>query len=141
MYQRIDITTHGEGLYPLYKKINQHFEEQVGEAGEPLSGLLYIFCIHTSCALTISEGYDPSAKADLEEFLNRLAPKNLPYVQHNTEGPDDSPAHMKSALLHQHLVLPVERSKIFLGPWQEVFLAEFRSESKHRQILMKFLKG
>ncbi len=102
-------------------------------------GILFIFIMHTSCALTISEDYDPSAKRDLERFFDHLAPRDLPFIEHTLEGPDDSPSHMKSALLHQHLALPVDNGKIQLGQWQGIFLAEFRDDQKTRKIHLKFL--
>ena len=102
------------------------------------SGILTLFCMHTSCALLINESYDDSAKEDLEKFLDHLAPENLAFIRHTLEGPDDSPAHMKSALLHQSLSLIVNNGELIMGRWQGVFLAEFRKMAHKRTILLKY---
>ncbi|MCH9633064.1 MAG: hypothetical protein S4CHLAM6_14150 [Chlamydiae bacterium] len=102
------------------------------------SGILNLFCMHTSCALLINESWDSSAREDLEKFFNHIAPEDLPFIEHVLEGPDDSPAHMKSALLHQSLSLIVDDSKLVLGRWQGVFLAEFRRAACQRQVLLKY---
>ncbi len=102
------------------------------------SGILTLFCMHTSCSLLINESYDDSAKNDLEKFLDHLAPENLEFIRHTLEGSDDSPAHMKTALLHQSISLIVDKGELVLGRWQGIFLAEFRKMEHQRTILLKY---
>lgn len=110
------------------KILNKHYR----------SGILNLFCMHTSCALLINESWDSSAKEDLERFFNYIAPQDLPFIEHILEGPDDSPAHMKSALLHQNISLIVDEGELILGRWQGIFLAEFRKAAHQRQIILKY---
>lgn len=132
--EKMIIETTGERLYPI--------TELVRGAASPLvhssSGILHLFCMHTSCSLVISESYDPTAKEDLEAFFKHLAPRNLPFIKHTLEGPDDSPSHMKSVLLQQNLALIVEEGELVLGTWQGIYLAEFRDRPHSRKILLKY---
>lgn len=135
--EELRIQTEGEGFYSITDRVEEEFHQLIET--EELSGVLFLFVQHTSCALAISEDYDPSAKGDLEKFFQHLAPSDLSFIQHTLEGSDDSPSHMKSALLHQHLALPVDEGKILLGRWQGIFLAEFRDAPHTRKIVLKFL--
>lgn len=125
------------GLYNLTKDIELLLLNKILDS-KRINGILHLFCMHTSCALLINEAWDDSAKRDLERFFNYLAPTNLPFIEHSMEGEDDSPAHMKSALLHQNLAVIVEQGKLVLGKWQGIFLAEFRKREQERTILLKF---
>lgn len=125
------------GFYNITQDIEALLKDKILK-GEKSSGVLTLFCMHTSCALLINESWDSTAQQDLEKFFDYLAPQNLSFIQHDLEGPDDSPAHMKSALLHQSLSLLVEDGEIVLGQWQGVFLAEFRNHFHERAILLKF---
>ncbi len=131
--------TDGERFYDITPKIKQFFDSDILPHFESRSGVLHLFLQHTSCALTISESYDPSAKIDLETFMKHLAPRNLGFIKHTMEGPDDSPSHMKSILLQHSLSLLVEKSELFLGQWQGVYLCEFRDNPKKRNIILKFM--
>ena len=131
--------TSGENFYDITSPLNSFFQKEVIPNFKPTSGVLHLFLQHTSCALTISEAYDPSAKKDLESFMKHLAPRNLNFITHTLEGPDDSPSHMKSILLQSSLAIPVDKGEIFLGRWQGLYLAEFRDELKRREILLKFI--
>ena len=131
--------TSGENFYEITSSLNLFFQKEVIPNFKPTSGVLHLFLQHTSCALTISEAYDPSAKKDLESFMKHLAPRNLNFITHTLEGPDDSPSHMKSILLQSSLAVPVNKGEIFLGRWQGLYLAEFRDEPKRREILLKFI--
>lgn len=133
-YLKITIPTHGERFY----SITDHINSTLSELTNQKSGILHLFIQHTSCALTISEDYDPSAKRDLESFLIHIAPRNLPFIEHTLEGEDDSPSHMKSILLQQHLALPIDAGKLLLGTWQGIYLAEFRDAPHQRSIILKF---
>lgn len=136
-HRSIPIHTEGEALYSITKAIRAELPRLL-EAHATDSGVLHLFVMHTSCALLISEDWDPTARQDLETFFKHLAPRNLPFIEHTLEGPDDSPSHMKSALLQQHLGLLVEDGELVLGQWQGVFLAEFRDQPKQRTLVLKF---
>ena len=131
--------TSGEKFYDITSSLNSFFQKEVSPHFKSTSGVLHLFLQHTSCALTISEAYDPSAKKDLESFMKHLAPRNLSFITHTIEGPDDSPSHMKSILLQSSLSIPIEKQEVFLGRWQGLYLAEFRDEPKRREILLKFI--
>ncbi|EQC51884.1 secondary thiamine-phosphate synthase enzyme YjbQ [Bacteriovorax sp. DB6_IX] len=131
------VNTSGEGFYDITESVKTH-SKQLIDSDE---GLLYIFTMHTSCALTINEAFDPSAKTDMENFMKHLAPRNLSFITHTAEGADDSPSHMKSILLNQNLCLPVENGDLIMGTWQGIYLSEFRDGQKDRKILLKFIRG
>lgn len=137
-YQNLYIETSGERFYEITKQVGHKLDE-ILQVVESTSGILQLFVKHTSCGLTISEAYDPSAVRDVENFLKQVAPRNQTFITHTTEGEDDSPSHMKSILLQQSLGLIVDRSSIVLGQWQGIYLGEFRDSPKRREILLKFV--
>jgi secondary thiamine-phosphate synthase enzyme len=105
-------------------------------AGSGISeGLLTLFCRHTSASLVIQENAAPAARRDLERFFARLAPEGADY-EHDEEGPDDMPAHLRSALTQTHLSIPVQRGRMALGTWQGIFLFEHRSNAPEREIAL-----
>ncbi|MFK7823289.1 MAG: secondary thiamine-phosphate synthase enzyme YjbQ [Oligoflexales bacterium] len=126
------LNTDGERFYNITEQVQS-------TAAAYQSGIMYLFIMHTSCALTISEAFDDSARIDMEVFLRHLAPEHLSFIKHTAEGPDDSPSHMKSILLQQSLCLPIEQGEVLLGTWQGIYLAEFRKAAQNRRILVKFL--
>jgi secondary thiamine-phosphate synthase enzyme len=132
--EKIGVITDGERLYDITETIRAAIERY----GVP-SGIAVLFCPHVSCALAIQEAYDPLAKADLEEFLKRLAPRDLPFIKHDDEGPDDSPSHMKSLLLQPSLILIIEQGSLLLGAWQGIYLAEFRDRERERELWLKVI--
>ena len=86
-------------------------------------------------------GFDPDARIDMENFLQHLAPRNLSFITHTAEGPDDSPSHMKSILLNSGLQLFIDNGKLVLGQWQAIYLAEFRDGNHERKNLFKSSSG
>ena len=90
----------------------------------------------TAAAVLPEENADPSAKADLERWLNRLVPDGDPFFRHDTEGPDDMPAHVKAALTATSLSIPIERGRLALGTWQGIFLWEHRRRGSRREVLI-----
>ena len=130
-FDTLMIETSGEGFYEITDQVKRSVDLKA-------SGLLTLFIPHTSCALTINESFDPSAKKDMEEFLKHLAPRNLSFITHTAEGPDDSPSHMKSILLQNSLQFIVEGGEIVMGQWQGVYLCEFRDGGKSRELFVKF---
>jgi secondary thiamine-phosphate synthase enzyme len=99
------------------------------------SGLLTLFCRHTSASLVIQENAAPAARRDLERYFERIAPEGGDY-EHDDEGPDDMPAHLRSALTATQLSIPVENGKPLLGTWQGIFLFEHRRNTPERQIAL-----
>lgn len=99
-------------------------------------GLCTLYIQHTSASLLIQENYDPSARVDLENWLNRLVPENDPLYTHTLEGPDDMPAHIKSALTATSLCIPIMGGQLALGTWQGIFLWEHRHHAGQRRVLV-----
>lgn len=102
-------------------------------------GLLTVFIPHTSASLLIQENYSPDVRHDLRAFLDRLAPEDPAGYRHNDEGPDDMPAHLKSALTQVQLTIPVSGGRIRLGTWQGVFLLEHRATQHRRHLLLTLI--
>src|SRR4051794_15592806 len=98
-------------------------------------GLLTIFCRHTSASLVIQENAAPAARRDLEHYFERIAPEGAAY-EHDDEGPDDMPAHLRSALTQTQLSIPVSGGQLALGAWQGIFLFEHRRNTPEREIAL-----
>ena len=98
-------------------------------------GLLTLFCRHTSASLLIQENASPAARRDLERFFARIAPESASY-EHDDEGPDDMPAHLRAALTQTHLSIPVATGRPLLGTWQGIFLFEHRRGPQQREIAL-----
>ena len=95
-----------------------------------------VFIQHTSASLTINENADPTVRRDLETYFNKLVPENDPDYQHDTEGPDDMPAHIKSSLLGSSVMIPVANGKLALGTWQGIYLCEHRDHGEPRSLVI-----
>jgi secondary thiamine-phosphate synthase enzyme len=102
-------------------------------------GLLTIFIPHTSASLLIQENYSPAVRQDLAAFLGRLAPEEPALYRPNDEGPDDMPAHLKSALTQVQLTIPVSEGEIRLGTWQGIFLLEHRAAPHRRDLILTLI--
>ena len=102
-------------------------------------GLLTVFIAHTSASLLIQENYSPDVRRDLAAFLSRLAPEDPDRYRHNDEGPDDMPAHLKSALTQVQLTIPVSGGEIQLGTWQGIFLLEHRAAPHRRDLVLTLI--
>ena len=98
-------------------------------------GVLTLFCRHTSASLVIQENAAPAARRDLEAYFARIAPEDGPY-EHDDEGPDDMPAHLRSALTQTQLAIPVQAGRLALGTWQGVFLFEHRRSTPEREVAL-----
>ncbi len=99
-------------------------------------GTVTVFCQHTSCSLVIMENADPSARRDLERWLNRLVPEDDPDFTHTYEGADDMPSHIKMALTRTAEVVPFNDARLLLGTWQGIFLWEHRCASHRRKLVV-----
>jgi secondary thiamine-phosphate synthase enzyme len=101
-------------------------------------GLLTIFCRHTSASLLIQENADPTVRSDIEAYFDRIAPEGGAY-RHNSEGSDDMPAHLKTALTQVQLSIPVIEGRLGLGTWQGIYLFEHRARPHRREILLHLI--
>ena len=101
----------------------------------PQTGILHLFIKHTSAALTINENADPSVRVDFESIFNKMVPENMPFLEHTLEGPDDMPAHIKTALTDTAITIPISNGQLNLGIWQGIFLCEFRNNGGSRQLV------
>ncbi|WP_444886388.1 secondary thiamine-phosphate synthase enzyme YjbQ [Microbulbifer sp. JMSA008] len=127
----IAIRVSGQGL--------QEFTSQVADWVSRLNvgeGLCTLFIQHTSASLLIQENADPSARRDLEQWLNRLVPEDDRLYTHTLEGPDDMPAHIKAALTATSLSIPVQNGRLMLGTWQGIYLWEHRHHQGERRVIL-----
>jgi len=127
----IIVRTRGKGTYEITDQIS----EVLSHSGI-VTGTLTVFIQHTSCSLITMENADPTARRDLEEFFDRLVPENAPYFEHNDEGPDDMPSHIRMVLTRSSEVIPIAESRMQLGTWQGIFLFEHRRAAHKRNILV-----
>ena len=133
---RIEIETPGQGLHNITSAVTDAITQAVGESG---SGLAHLFLQHTSASLLIQENADPTARRDLEEFLNRMVPENQPWHRHLDEGPDDTVSHMKSSITATELTIPIRDGKLLLGTWQGLYIWEHRRARHRRRIVITVL--
>lgn len=131
MVKELSVATRGQGLYEITSTIN----DAVRGAGVT-EGLCTLFVRHTSASLVVQENADPTAKQDLERWLNRLVAEGDPFYKHDAEGPDDMPAHIKSALTATSLSIPILRGKLALGTWQGIYLWEHRRRGSERELVV-----
>ena len=108
---------------------------QLPELAKLEIGILHLFIKHTSASITINENADPTVRSDLESHFNHFVPENQPYYQHDYEGSDDMPAHIKSSILGGSLSVPISHGKLNLGVWQGIYLCEHRNRGGSRQIV------
>ena len=131
MVKELVFQTAGQGL----QEITAQVDAAVRGAGIE-EGLCTLFVRHTSASLVIQENADPSAKRDLERWLNRLVPEGDPFYEHDAEGPDDMPAHIKAALTATSLSIPIHKRKLALGTWQGIYLWEHRRRGSRRELVV-----
>jgi len=127
--QMLTIATRGPGTYEL----TDQCAAALRRSGLH-TGVLTVFCRHTSCSLVIMENADPTARRDLETWLNRLVPEDDPHFEHTLEGGDDMPSHIKTALTRTSESLPFADGRLLLGTWQGVFLWEHRRAPHTRTV-------
>lgn len=129
--KEVSVTTSGQGLYEI-SDAARAFAADTGIA----TGQLTAYCRHTSASLVIQENADPDVQRDLLAFFKRLVPDGDPLFVHTMEGPDDMPAHVKSALTQTSITMPIMRSALALGTWQGLYLFEHRSNPHARKIVL-----
>ena len=131
MVEQIEVRTKGQGLLDITDSVQNSLSISAGR-----NGLATVFIQHTSASLIIQENADPSARKDLEAWLNRIVPEGDPLYTHTAEGPDDMPSHIKSVLTATSLSIPIFQGKLGLGTWQGIYLWEHRTEPHLRRILV-----
>ncbi|MBI3899736.1 MAG: YjbQ family protein [Gammaproteobacteria bacterium] len=131
MIKRIRISTSSPGLHEFTGAVRQAVRES-----EANQGVCTLFVCHTSASLLIQENADPSAKHDLERWLNRLVPEDDALYTHRAEGPDDMPAHVKAALTATSLSIPIDAGRLVLGTWQGIYLWEHRHRGGMREVVL-----
>ena len=129
--ERLRISVRGQGLHELTDRV----QEVVARSGIS-EGICTVFIQHTSASLTIQENADPSARRDLEQWLNRLVREGDPIFTHTLEGADDMPSHVKSALTATSLSIPVMGGRLALGTWQGIYLWEHRHTPGRRSVVV-----
>lgn len=129
------IKTPGRGLINITDNVTGMIEH----SGIKTSGLCHIFIHHTSASLIICENFDPQVQADLEAFMNRLAPDGDPLFKHIEEGPDDMPSHVRSVLTSSFLSIPIADGKLVLGRWQGIYLWEHRHRAYDRTLTVTLM--
>jgi secondary thiamine-phosphate synthase enzyme len=122
---------------PGFTDVTGETERRLAELGAR-EGLLTLFIRHTSASLTIQENADPAVLRDLDETLDRLAPRDR-HWHHSSEGPDDMPGHVKAMLTSTSLAVPVRGGRLALGTWQGIYLIEHRDRPRRREIVMHFI--
>ena len=130
----LSIRTHGQGVYEFTNDVLHWVSAQTMD-----SGLLTVYCAHTSASLTIQENADPDVQHDLKNFFSRLVLEDPMLYRHTTEGTDDMPAHIKSALTDVSLSIPVSSARPVLGTWQGIYLFEHRNLPHNRNITLQLM--
>ncbi|MEO2062030.1 MAG: secondary thiamine-phosphate synthase enzyme YjbQ [Christiangramia sp.] len=116
--------------------VTEEIVSQFSEISKIEAGFLQVFIKHTSASLTINENADPSVREDFESHFNKMVPENQPYYKHTLEGPDDMPAHIKTALTGISLQIPITNGKLNLGTWQGIYLCEHRDHGGARKLVL-----
>jgi secondary thiamine-phosphate synthase enzyme len=131
MIAKLNFQTRGQGLYEITDDVLK-----VVHSARVSEGLCTVFIKHTSASLTIQENADPSARADLEAWLNRLVPERDKLYTHTSEGPDDMPSHIKAILTDVSLSIPIVEGTLALGTWQGIYIWEHRKNPHRREVVV-----
>lgn len=131
LQQTFSLKTRGSGLLEITSEV-----ARVVAAATVNTGLVHVFCRHTSASLLIQENADPDVQRDLVAFFRRLVPDGDPLFVHRAEGPDDMPAHVKTALTQTTLTIPIANGQMALGTWQGIYLFEHRARPHSRSIFV-----
>ena len=129
-----EVGTKGKGTYEITNLVSDGLRESGFS-----NGIVSVFVQHTSCSLVIMENADPTARVDLERFMEELVPEDYPNFVHTLEGPDDMPSHIKMALTRTSEQIPFANGQLQLGSWQGLFLWEHRSAPHNRRLILTYL--
>jgi secondary thiamine-phosphate synthase enzyme len=131
----LEISTRGKGLHDFTENVCVQLRDwNIRE------GMCFLFLPHTSASLVVSENWDPTARADLKTFMERLVPEREAWYTHDLEGPDDATSHIRAMLTGTSLSIPVDDGNLSLGTWQGIYLFEHRSRPHRRKVLMRVLQ-
>ncbi len=130
--KEFSVKSRGRGFHLITNEIL----DQIEEIKDIKSGIAHIFIKHTSASLTLNENADPTVRSDMEKHFNKMVPEDAPYYDHNTEGSDDMPAHIKSVILGSSVSIPVKNGNFNLGTWQGVYLCEHRNRGGSRKLVV-----
>jgi len=131
----LTLQTKGRGLYEFTDKVLRWLTSE-----KFLTGLLTVYCRHTSASLLIQENADPDVQTDLQNYFEEIAPESDRYI-HSAEGPDDMPAHLRAALTQTSLSVPIVNGRLVLGTWQGIYLFEHRTRPHDREIVLHVMGG
>lgn len=129
----LEVRTHGKALVSITREVNEWVARQ-----SIATGLLTLWCRHTSASLTVQENADPAVRRDIVDYFERLAPEGAGYT-HEDEGPDDMPAHLRTMLTGVQLTIPVDSGGPVLGTWQGIYLFEHRRTPHRREIVLHLM--
>ncbi|SEQ04578.1 secondary thiamine-phosphate synthase enzyme [Devosia sp. YR412] len=132
--ETLSISTKGQGFYEFTRALRDFVT-----TADISTGLVTVFVRHTSCSLLIQENADADVQTDLGGFFNRLVPDGMDWLEHTTEGPDDMPAHIKSALTQTSIGIPVVDGAPVLGTWQGLYLFEHRRKPHRREVVLHII--
>ena len=130
----LTVPTGGKGLYPFTNQVHDWLSRQ-----RVANGLLTAFVQHTSCSLVIQENADPDVTLDMRDFFERLVPEDDESFRHTTEGPDDMTSHIRSALTHTSVSIPVISGRMALGTWQGLYVFEHRTRPHQRRVVVQIM--
>ena len=130
----LTLNTKPKSLVDITFNVSQHVQNS-----KILNGLCSLYIMHTSASLIIQENADPAVLKDIESFFNRIAPEDESLYEHNSEGPDDMPAHIRSLLTNTSLSIPIINSKLVLGTWQGIYLYEHRNRGYVRKVIVNIM--
>ena len=130
----LEISTRGKGLHDITESVRAQLRDwSVRE------GMCFLFLPHTSASLVVSENWDPTARADLETFMERLVPENDTWYSHDLEGSDDATSHIRAMLTDTSLTVPVDAGDLSLGTWQGIYIFGHRARQHRRKVLVRVL--
>lgn len=130
--KEITIDSKKRGFHLITREILENFPE----ISQISTGVFSVFIKHTSASLTINENADRTVRQDFEAHFNQMVPEGQPYYTHTSEGPDDMPAHIKTALLDTSLIIPITKGRLNLGTWQGIYLCEHRDQGGPRKLVL-----
>ena len=134
LFSEISKKTKGRGLYDITTEVKSWIQNE-----SLMNGLLTMNILHTSASLMVNENYDPDVLIDRENFFSRIVVDGDPHFIHTTEGQDDMPAHIRTALTQTQLSVPIQQGQIKLGTWQGLFVFEHRYHDFSRKIALHFI--
>ncbi len=134
LHTTLTVGTRGKGLYPFTRQVMEWLRKQAVK-----NGALIVFIQHTSCSLVIQDNADPDVTLDLRDFFERLVPEEGEGYRHTMEGPDDMTSHIRSALTHTSLTIPVIDGAMALGTWQGLYVFEHRARPHQRRVVLQLM--